>query len=97
MIWNLKISLPLLILESTKLDSTRNSEHKLCVHFTQSKTREFAFSNTVAPTWNSLLSCTKKAPSIIISINQFLSLLDKDPNLLVLVFYYDEENWSVHK
>ena len=61
---------------TTKLDSTRNSEHKLYVHFTKTKTRKFAFSNRVAPTWNSLLPCTKK--STITS----LSLLDKDPNLL---------------
>ena len=68
---------------TTKLDSTRNSEHKLCVHFTTTKTRKFALSNRVAPTWNSLLPCTKKAPSI----NQFKSLLDKDPNLLVLLLF----------
>ena len=68
---------------TTKLDSTRNSEHKLYVHFAKTKTRKFAFSNRVASTWNSLLPCTKKAPSI----NQFKSLLDKDPNLLVLFLY----------
>ena len=35
----------------TKLDSTRNSEHKLYhVHFTKTKTRKFAFSNRKAPT-----------------------------------------------
>ena len=32
------------------------------------------------------VSCTKKAPSI----NQFKSLLDKDPDLLVRFFDYDE-------
>ena len=78
---------------TTKLDSTKNSEHKLYVHFAKTETRKFAFSNRVAPTWNSLLTCTKKAPSM----NQFKSLLDKDPNLLVhfclfvcLFFEYDE-------
>ena len=40
---------------TTKHDSTRNSEHNLYVHFTKTKTRKFAFSNRVAPTWNSLL------------------------------------------
>ena len=34
---------------TTKLDSTRNSEHKPYVHFTKTKTRKFAFSNRVAP------------------------------------------------
>ena len=59
---------------TTKLDSTRNSEHKLCiiyVHFTKTKTRKFAFSNRVAPTWNSLLPCTKKC-----------TITSLDPNLL---------------
>ena len=37
------------------LHSTRNSEHKLYVHFAKTKTRKFAFSNRVAPTCNSLL------------------------------------------
>ena len=68
---------------TTKLDSTRHSEHKLYyVHFTKTKTRKYAFINRVAPTWNSLLPCTKKAPSI----NQFKSLLDKDPNLFNFYF-----------
>ena len=40
---------------TTKLDSTRNSEYKLCVQFTKTRTRKVAFSNRVAPTWNSLL------------------------------------------
>ena len=44
----------------------------------KTKTRKFAFSNRVAPTWNSFLPCTKKAPST----DQFKSLLNKDPNLL---------------
>ena len=69
---------------TTKHDSTRNSQHKLCVRFTETKTRKFAFSNRVAPTWNSLLPCTKKAPSI----NHFKSLLDKDQNLLVRFFVF---------
>ena len=34
-----------------------------------------------------LVPCTKKAPSI----NQFKSLLEKDPNLLVNFFDYDEQ------
>ena len=70
---------------TTKLDSTRNSEHKLYVHFTKTKTRKFAFSNRVAPTWNSLLPCTKKKAPYI---NQFESLLDKDPKSLVFFSYF---------
>ena len=69
---------------TTKLDSTRHSEHKLYyVHFTKTKTRKYAFINRVAPTWNSLLPCTKKAPSI----SQFKKI--KDSNLL-FYFYFDE-------
>ena len=73
---------------TTKLDSTRNSEHKLYVHFTKTRTRKFAFSNRVAPTWNSLLPWTKKSPSI----NQFKSLPDKDPNLLVSFLIFTMSN-----
>ena len=57
---------------TTKLDSTRNSEHKLYVHFTKTKTRKFALSNRVAPTWSSLLSYTKKK-STITSLKVFLA------------------------
>ena len=55
---------------TTKIDSTRNSEHKLYVHFTKTKTSQFAFSNRIAPTWNSLLPCTKKATSLKIFLTK---------------------------
>ena len=50
---------------TTKLDSTRNSEYKLySVHFTKTKTRKFAFSIRVAPSWNPLLPYVLKKSTI---------------------------------
>ena len=71
MIWNLKISLQLL--NSIALEILNTNYMYILLKL---KTRKFAFSNRIAPTWNSFLPCTKKAPST----NQFKSLLDKDTN-----------------
>lgn len=67
-------------------NKTRESEGKLFIRHSVTNKRKFCFTNRVATLWNTLPLTIKKANSI----DAFKNALDKQPNMLELLYDFDE-------
>ena len=67
------------------MDKTRNYDTDLFVQYCATNKKKYGFSTRAVKNWNALSRSTKLASDL----NQFKSLLDNDPNLMITKYYFD--------